>query len=98
MPPSSGARPKIRFDKQGKHVPGHNNFQLGKSEWTYPDPQALLDKFSGTGVRTAQRELVDFQVSVGFYVDLISGTKTPTTCGVIHYDNAGGAHIVPTKP
>jgi hypothetical protein len=98
MHPSSGAKPKIRFDKQGKHVLGHNNFQVGKSEWVHPDPQALLDTFGGTGVRTAQRELVDFQVFVGFYVDPISGTKTPTTRGVIHYDNAGGAHIVPTKP
>ncbi len=89
---------KIRFDKQGKHLPGHNNFQPGKSEWTHPDPQALLDTFTGAGIRAAQRELVDFQVSVGFYVDPITGTKTPTTRGVIHYDNAGGAHIVPTKP
>ncbi len=90
--------PKIRFDKQGKHIPGHNNFRLGKSKWVHPDPQALLTQFGGTGVRTAQRELVDFQIFVGYYVDLEIETRTPTTRGVIHYDNAGGAHIVPTKP
>jgi filamentous hemagglutinin len=91
-------KPKIRFDKQGKHIPGHNNFQIGKSEWTHPNPQVLLNQFGGTGMRTAQRELVDFKRLVGFFVDPISRTKTPTTRGVIHYDNAGGAHIVPTKP
>lgn len=98
MPQPPGTKPKIRFDKQGKHVPGHKNFQAGKSEWTHLDPQALLDQFGGTGTRTAQRELVDFKILVGFFVDPITSAKTETTRGVIHYDNAGGAHIVPTKP
>lgn len=94
----AGEKPKIRADKQGKHILGHNNFKPGKSEWTHPDPQALLDKFGGTGVRNGQRELVDFEVAVGYYADLITGTRTLTGRGVIHYDNAGGAHIVPAKP
>jgi filamentous hemagglutinin len=98
MTQPSGAGPKIRFDKQGKHIPGHNNFQPGKSEWTHPDPQALLDQFGGTGARRAQRELVEFGTLIGFHVDPILRTKTPTTRGVIHYDNTGGAHIVPTRP
>jgi filamentous hemagglutinin len=98
MTQSSGAGPKIRLGKQGKHVPEHNNFQPGKSEWTHPDPQALLDQFGSTGVRSAQRELVDFGTLIGVYVDPATGAKTPTTRGVIHYDNAGGAHIVPTRP
>ena len=93
-----GAGPTIRPDKQGKHIPGHKNFQPGKSEWTHPDPQALLDQFAGTGVRNTQRELVDFGTLIGFHVDPTAGTKVPTTRGVIHYDNAGGAHIVPTRP
>ena len=88
----------IRADKQGKHIPGHNNFQPGKSEWTHPDPQALLDQFGGTGIRDAQRELVDFGVVIGFHADAATGTKIPTTRGVIHYDSADGAHIVPTRP
>jgi len=62
MTQSSGAGPKIRLGKQGKHVPEHNNFQPGKSEWTHPDPQALLDQFGSTGVRSAQRELVDLEL------------------------------------
>ncbi|MGI4788415.1 MAG: polymorphic toxin type 50 domain-containing protein [Janthinobacterium lividum] len=98
MMQSSGRKPTIRDDKQGKHIPGHNNFQGSKSEWTHPDPQALLDKFGGTGVRNAQRELVDFGIVVGYYVDAATGAKTATKRGVIHYDNAGGAHIVPTRP
>lgn len=52
-----GAGPVVRPDKQGKHIPGHNNFQPGKSEWTHPDPQALLDQFGGTGTRDGHREL-----------------------------------------
>ena len=96
QPPGTGLT--IRKDKQGKHIPGHNNFQTGKSEWTHPDPQALLDQFGGTGVRNGHKELVDFGVLIGFYVDLVTRAKTPTTRGVIHYDNTAGAHIVPTRP
>ena len=94
----SGRKPTIRADKQGKHIPGHNNFQPGKSEWTHPDPQALLDQFGGTGIRDAQRELVDFGAVIGFHADAAAGTKTPTTRGVIHYDRTDEAHIVPTYP
>lgn len=93
-----GAGPIVRPDKQGKHIPGHNNFQPGKSEWAHPDPQALLDQFGGTGTRDGHRELVDFGILIGVHVDLLTGTRTPTTRGVIHYDNTGGAHIVLTRP
>lgn len=31
--------PKVNPDKQGKHQPGHPNFQPGKSELDHPDPQ-----------------------------------------------------------
>ena len=69
----SGRKPAIRADKQGKHIPGHSNFQPGKSEWTHPDPQALLDQFGGTGIRDAQRELVDFGAVMGFFALFLLG-------------------------
>lgn len=93
-----GAGPTICMDKQGKHIPGHNNFQLGKSEWTHPDPQALLDLFGGTGIRNGHREMVSFGLLIEFYVNPVTGSRTPTTRGVIHYDHTAGAHIVPTGP
>ena len=37
-----GQRPKIHTGKQGKHVPGHNNFQTGRSELSHGDPQGYL--------------------------------------------------------
>ena len=89
--------PKINPGKQGKHVPGHNNFQPGKSELTHPDPQGLLDRGAGTGVQHGNKEVVDFGEPIGTHV-APDGTRTPTTRGTIHYDQSGGAHIVPAKP
>jgi uncharacterized protein RhaS with RHS repeats len=62
----SGA--KIEGGKQGKHVPGHNNFEPGKSELTHPNPQSLVDDHKGTGQQVGStpvceagsRERVDF--------------------------------------
>jgi Bacterial toxin 50 len=90
-------KPIIHEGKQGKHVPGHNNFQPGKSELTHPDPQALLDKGAGTGVKHGNKEVVDFGENIGDHVAK-DGTRSPTTRGTIHYDKSGGAHIVPSKP
>lgn len=91
------AKPRIHPGKQGKHVPGHNNFRPGKSELTHPNPQALLDWFAGTGVRHGHKEIVDFVVTIGDYV-APDGTRSPTTRGTIHYDAKGYAHIVPAAP
>lgn len=83
--------------KQGKHVPGHNNFQPGKSEITHPDPQSLITNGAGTGVKHGNKEVVDFGENIGTHVSK-DGTRTPTTRGTIHYDQSGGAHIVPAHP
>ena len=88
---------KIHMGKQGKHIPGHNNFQPGKSELTHPDPQSLLDKGTGTGVRHGTKEVVDFREEIGTYVAL-DGTRMTTTRGTIHNDSKGNAHIVPADP
>ena len=88
----------INEGKQGKHIVGHNNYQPGKSELTYRNPQELLEKFVGKGTRYGNKEVVDFGKNIGIYVDPISGTRMPTTRGTIHYDSKGTAHIVPAKP
>jgi RHS repeat-associated protein len=88
----------IHSGKQGKHVPGHNNFMPGRSELTHPDPQGLLDDYAGTGERKGNTEYVDFGQNIGNVVDPVTGEKTPTTRGKIHYDEKGNAHIVPTAP
>ena len=94
---TNAAKPKVHDGKQGKHVPGHNNFQPGKSELTHPNPQALLDKGAGKGVQHGNKEVVDFGEEIGIHVGK-DGTRSATTRGTIHYDAKGGAHIVPAKP
>ncbi|WP_354005370.1 polymorphic toxin type 50 domain-containing protein [Roseateles amylovorans] len=97
--------PKIEEGKQGKHVPGHNNFQPGKSELTHPDPQGLVDKGAGTGRQVGatpvgqpgSKEVVDFGEVIGNHVDGATGVKSPTTNGTIH-QSGKGVHIVPARP
>jgi RHS repeat-associated protein len=97
--------PKIHDGQQGKHVPGHNNFQPGKSELTDPDPQGLLDQGTGTGQQvgntpvgqSGSKERVDFGKRIGNYVDPVTGEKSPTSIGIIHHGSRG-SHIVPARP
>ena len=88
--------------KQGKHIPGHNNYIAGRSMLTHANPQALLDKFAGTGQRLAGvagqpgfKERVDFGQVIG-QVN-INGVLTNTTRGIIHYSRTR-ANIVPANP
>ncbi len=95
--------PTIHPGQQGKHVPGHNNFQPGKSELTHPNPQKLLNDFSGKGTvrgsaASGWKETVDFGEPIGKWVDPKTGAKIPTTRGTIHYNSKGQAHIVPCNP
>ncbi|MCC6749047.1 MAG: hypothetical protein IT371_15410, partial [Deltaproteobacteria bacterium] len=96
--PSRGTGgPIVHPGRQGKHTPGHNNFIPGRSEFTHPDPQALLDKWAGKGVRHGAKEVVDFVEEIGTYVKQ-DGTRVPTSRGRIHYDVKNRAHIVPAAP
>ncbi|WP_086921487.1 polymorphic toxin type 50 domain-containing protein [Variovorax sp. JS1663] len=96
---------KIHEGQQGKHVPGHNNYQPGKSELTDPDPQALLDQGAGTGQQIGStpigqpgsKERVDFGKNIGSYVDPVTGERSPTSVGIIHHGSRG-SHIVPARP
>ena len=98
---------KIQPDKQGKHVPGSWNYNPNnaKSILEHPDPQVLVNKFAGTGIKvnnvqpglTGYQEKVNFGEFIGYVVDRKTGTQTPTTWGKIHYAK-DGVHIVPTMP
>lgn len=102
---------KLHADAQGKHVPGHRNWQAprpgehGRSEVTHPRPQELLDRFAGRGQpipngrapgEAGFKERVDFGLPIGRWVDP-QGVAHPTTRGIIHYGK-NGAHIVPAQP
>ncbi|MDP9877263.1 RHS repeat-associated protein [Variovorax boronicumulans] len=95
----------IHEGQQGKHVPGHNNFQPGKSELNDPDPQGLLDQGAGTGQQVGNvpigqpgsKERVDFGKTIGTYVDPVTGARSPTSIGIIH-NGSRGSHIVPARP
>jgi RHS repeat-associated protein len=97
--------PTIHEGQQGKHVPGHNNFQPGKSELTDPNPQGLLDQGAGTGQQVGNvppgqpgsKERVDFGKTIGTYVDPVTGQRSPTSIGIIH-NGSRGSHIVPARP
>ena len=97
-----GPSPKIHEGQQGKHQPGHNNYQPGRSVLT-GDPSAL-GRSAGTGQQVGNtqvgmagsKERIDFGESIGTYVDP-SGHASDTTNGIIHY-GSNGIHIVPSRP
>jgi filamentous hemagglutinin len=92
--------------KQGKHVPGHNNYLPGRSRLTHPEPQALVDRLAGSGQQAGNvqrgaagfKERVNFGEVIGEYVDEATGVSSPTTNGIIIYAQDGTVHIVPVRP
>ena len=89
----------INWDKQGRHIPGHPRFKMGRSELTHPDPQGLINRGIGMGrtVGNEGREIVNFGEPIGTYVDPATNTSVSTTNGLIIPGNTGG-HIVPSRP
>lgn len=90
----------INVGKQGKHIPGHNNYQKGKSSLTISMAQAesLVQSFSGLGDKiNNNKERVDFGTIIGNYRDPTTGEIMPTSVGIIHYSQSG-THIVPARP
>lgn len=97
----------IHDGKQGKHQPGHNNYDESKNRsiFTHPDPQGLVDKYSGTGEQVGDspvgepgsKERVNFEEVIGLYVDPNTGEKIPTTAGTVHHSKSD-VHIVPARP
>ena len=96
-----GCTTRLNEDAQGKHIPGHRNYQRGKSHLTISmsDAQLLADKYGGTGKRKGNqtREVVDFGETIGMYIDRATGRALPTRYGSIHYGKRG-CHIVPANP
>ncbi len=94
--------PRVHMGKQGKHIPGHNNFEAGRSVLR-ADPQSLAAR-AGTGDqvgkirvgRPGSKERIVFDDVIGDYVDL-DGTASPTRVGIVHYSK-DGIHIVPGRP
>ena len=86
--------------KQGKHIPGSDNYIPGKSMLTISleHAQELVDKYTGNGDKVNDnKERVDFGETIGKYVDPSTGAESDTTIGIIHYSKTG-THIVPAKP
>ncbi len=98
---------RIQWDKQGKHIQGHKNFEQlrNRSILVHSNPQKLVDEFSGKGMKAAKvrpgtagyQEIIDFKEFVGYTVNSSTGEKVATSWGKIHYAN-DGVHIVPTEP
>jgi hypothetical protein len=98
---------RVHMGRQSKHIRGSNNFIEGRSEWTHPDPQGLVDKFAGKGKQVGKisrgnpgfKEKVNFGENIGLSTDKFTPKErpTPTTYGTIHYSKKG-VHIVPTHP
>lgn len=96
----------IEWEKQGKHIPGHNNYTptSNKSIFTHPDAQKLLEKYAGKGKKNwgnlgdpGFKEKIDFGEVIGYWQNKEGTEKVKTTIGIIHYSKTG-AHIVPARP
>ena len=95
-----GFTTKLNAGAQGKHIPGHKNYEPGRSIFrgSLADAQALIDRFAGTGTKVGtNKERVDFGEVIGIYVNEEGTVREPTTVGQIHYSK-NGAHIVPGRP
>jgi hypothetical protein len=98
---------KINPGKQEKHISGKNNYRPERSELTHPDPQSLVDKFTGKGQpipngkkygQPGFKERVDFGETIGKYSDKsVIGPRPDTTNGIIIYSKTG-THIIPSQP
>ncbi|MBZ4396328.1 polymorphic toxin type 50 domain-containing protein [Myxococcus sp. AS-1-15] len=95
----AAARVLLEEAKQGKHIVGHQNYIPGRSPFTHPNPQGLLDRFSGQGqpVGSVARGQPGFRERVDFGEVIGQVNGQPTTRGIIHYSSQG-AHIVPANP
>ena len=94
-----GFTTRLHADAQGKHIPGHRNYETGRSIFrgSLADAQALIEQFAGTGTKVgANKERVDFGRVVGICVNEEGTVREPTTVGLIHYSK-NGAHIVPSR-
>lgn len=99
---SDSTNKTIHSGKQGKHIPGHNNYKEGRSYLTITEQQAqeLVNQYAGTGKIIRDRngkytgkERITTQEQIGVCKDL-EGNEVPTKRFMIHYSK-DGVHIVP---
>lgn len=98
----NGFPTNLHEGRQGKHIPGHNNYNpnAGRSIFhgSLAHAQELIDNFGGTGTwHGANKEIVIFGEEIGTWVSRDGSKRLPTTRGTIHYSSTG-AHIVPANP
>jgi len=91
---------QIHEGKQGKHIEGHNNFQLGKSIMT-SDPQSLLNsfhklQFKDFQIINKQKIRVTFEEVVGKYNSPTGNLQE--TNNVIIVNSRTGVHMYPARP
>jgi len=99
---SDSTNKTIHSGKQGKHIPGHNNYKEGRSYLTITEQQAqeLVNQYAGTGKIIRDRngkytgkERITTKEQIGVCKDL-EGNEVPTKSFMIHYSK-DGVHIVP---
>ena len=99
---SDSTNKTIHSGKQGKHIPGHNNYKEGRSYLTITEQQAqeLVNQYAGTGQIIRDRngkytgkERITTNDQIGVCIDL-EGNEVPTKSFMIHYSK-DGVHIVP---
>lgn len=98
--------PRLKRQAQGKHIPGSPNYKESNSIWdsARKDPQEAIHEKLGTGQKQYtkkgewnQKEVVDFDEDIGFYVNAETLERVPTNKAKIHYSK-NGSHIVPMHP
>jgi len=91
----------VHKGQQGKHIVGNNNYIEGRSIFfgSVDDAQNIIREFAGKGQwqKNSNKEVVDAERIIGFFVDRDTGKKQLTTRFTIHYSK-NGAHIVPARP
>jgi hypothetical protein len=92
----------VDMGNQGKHIFGHNNFISGRSVLT-EDPNTMLSELGtgtplrGTPGESGFRERINFNRTIGAYVDQTGTIIEPTTNAIVMYGK-NGVHFVPSRP
>ena len=100
---------EIEISKQNKHLENTNEYKVslanGQQKSIITVSLDSLKGYVGTGQQVGKTEIglpgskerVNFNKNIGIYIDPVTGDRTPTTMGIIHYSK-NGYHVVPAKP
>lgn len=98
----------LDIDQQKKHIRGAHNYDSSRSEITISleRVEAIVRKKLGEGIpikgnhimELNYKEVVNFGEEIGIVRSKTGAVLGPTTLGKIHYDKAGGYHVVPYLP